>query len=163
MDDQPEKDQTSPLDDKNDPLENVRGDTFILPGGGTRLRRMVHAAQEDAKIPLRAPSEITLVVRGMTQTIEFHQQESVTLGRSDHKSTHRPDVDLSRYGAAERGVSREHARLEMHNGDLFIIDLGSTNGSYVRGEKMIANEPYKVRHGEEIILGRLAVQIMFVV
>lgn len=163
MDEQPEKEQTSPLDDKSDPLDNARGDTFILPGGASRLRRMVHAAQEDMQVPLRAPSEITLVVRGMTHMIDFQNQESVTLGRYDHKATHRPDIDLARYGAAERGVSREHARLEMHNGDLFIVDLGSTNGSFVRGERMVPNEPYKVRHGEEIILGRLAVQIMFVV
>jgi hypothetical protein len=162
MDDQPEKEQTSPLDEKQDPLESTRGDTFILPGAGTRLRRMVNAAQEESRTPLSAPKEITLVVRGMSETVDFRSQQSVTLGRYDHKSTHRPDVDLSRFGAAERGVSREHARLELHNGDLFIVDLGSTNGSFVRGERMVPNEPYKVRHGEELILGRLAIQVMFV-
>jgi hypothetical protein len=161
MDDQPENEQTSPLDEKNDPLENPRGDTFILPGGGTRLRRMVNAAQEDAQKSVPAPTELTLVVRGMSETVAFRGQQSLTLGRYDHKAVHRPDVDLSRFGAAERGVSREHARLELHNGDLFIVDLGSTNGSFVRGEKMMPNEPYKVRHGEEIILGRLAIQVMF--
>lgn len=161
MSDQSEKEQTSPLNDKNDPLESSRGDTFILPGGGTRLRRMLAAAQEDQQVPLTAPSEMLLVVRGMSHPISFKEKDTLILGRYDHKSAVRPDVDLSRYGAAERGVSREHARLERRDGNLYVIDLGSTNGTFVRSERLTPNEPLQLRHGDEVIFGRLAVQVMF--
>lgn len=41
-------------------------------------------------------------------------------------------------------VSRKHARIFMHESFYFIEDLGSTNGTYVNGEKLRKMEPYKL-------------------
>lgn len=41
-------------------------------------------------------------------------------------------------------VSRKHARIFTHDDSYFIEDLGSTNGTYVNGEKLRKMEPYKL-------------------
>jgi pSer/pThr/pTyr-binding forkhead associated (FHA) protein len=33
-------------------------------------------------------------------------------------------------------VSRRHAKISVEGGDIFLEDLGSTNGSFVNGEKI---------------------------
>jgi hypothetical protein len=48
----------------------------------------------------------------------------VILGRSEAA-----DVDLQRYGASEKGVSRRHAMLRPSRNALYLLDLGSTNGT----------------------------------
>jgi hypothetical protein len=165
MNDHPEPNlgQTAPLQPHDDDatLPSSGTDTLILTGGASRLRRLADAAHQDDTLPAMPEHEIILIIRGMTEQVYLKDNLSVILGRSDHKSTTRPDIDLSRFGAAERGVSREHARLEFRDGHLFLVDLGSTNGSFFRGERLAPNQPQMLRRGDEFILGRLAVQVMF--
>lgn len=42
-----------------------------------------------------------------------------------------PDIDLTNLGALERGVSRRHALLRPTPNKLYLIDLESTNGTFV--------------------------------
>ncbi|MFN0055644.1 MAG: SpoIIE family protein phosphatase [Planctomycetales bacterium] len=48
-------------------------------------------------------------------------------------------------------VSRQHCRFWMENGDCFVEDCGSTNGTYVNGIKV---EREKVAPGDTIVIGR---------
>jgi pSer/pThr/pTyr-binding forkhead associated (FHA) protein len=49
------------------------------------------------------------------------------------------------------GVSRRHARVLPHNGTLIVEDLGSSNGTYVNGNRIDA--PVQVAAGDEVQLG----------
>ena len=64
-------------------------------------------------------------------------------------------------GAVERGVSRRHARLELKGGLLYIVDLNSSNGTFLRGQRLNPYTPTLLRTEDEVLLGRLAVQIVF--
>ena len=44
---------------------------------------------------------------------------------------------------------------------LFITDLQSTNGTYLRGMKVTPYVPATLSKGDEVRLGRLALQVMF--
>jgi diguanylate cyclase (GGDEF)-like protein len=48
------------------------------------------------------------------------------------------------------GISRNHARVEMRGEHVFLEDLGSTNGSWVNGEKIRRSE---LKDGDKIQLG----------
>lgn len=53
-------------------------------------------------------------------------------------------------------VSRKHARLEVKNDTVFLVDLGSTNGTFVKrsGREFELNgDPFELRHGDHIYLG----------
>ncbi len=48
-------------------------------------------------------------------------------------------------------ISRKHARLKLQSGAYVIEDLGSTNGTFVDGQRLIG--PHMLRPGEIIMLG----------
>jgi len=57
-------------------------------------------------------------------------------------------------------VSRRHARISVSGGDATIEDLGSTNGTYLRGQCLAARSP--LSDGDEIRLGSVIVRFRFV-
>lgn len=71
-------------------------------------------------------------------------------------------VDLTACGAAEHGVSRQHAIIRPTATNLFLIDQGSTNGTSRNGRSVGINTPYPIVNGDVIGLGglRLAVRIV---
>lgn len=52
---------------------------------------------------------------------------------------------------SDQEVSRKHARLVMQAGGYVLEDLGSTNGTYVNGQRLMG--PHVLRPGETIMLG----------
>lgn len=49
-------------------------------------------------------------------------------------------------------VSRKHAEILCENGDYYIQDLESLNGSYVNGKKLLPFEPQKIQEGDIVAL-----------
>jgi eukaryotic-like serine/threonine-protein kinase len=67
----------------------------------------------------------------------------LVLGRSDEA-----DIPLS-----ETAVSRQHARLEQRDGSWYIVDLGSTNGSFLGGSRLPANVAVNWKMHQELQIG----------
>ena len=157
MNDQSEG-KTGPLNDPDDLLFSLN-ETAIVPA--SQLRRFAQSAEEqDERATVRDPSSVRLVVRGMSEAIKFKDNKAI-MGRSDHKRSMRPDVDLTHFGAVERGVSRQHARLEIDDQRLLLTDLDSVNGTQLAGTALRAFTPVRVRSGDDVVLGRLAFKILF--
>jgi pSer/pThr/pTyr-binding forkhead associated (FHA) protein len=60
--------------------------------------------------------------------LDVHADTVIGRGSGEAES---PDVDLTNLGALEHGVSRAHALLRPTRNSLYVIDLNSTNGTYV--------------------------------
>jgi len=71
--------------------------------------------------------------------------EGVVIGRTLDASLHIDDA----------GLSRKHARIYRVDGDYFVEDLGSTNGTTVNGERIKA--PQRLDDGMRILLGKSTV------
>jgi pSer/pThr/pTyr-binding forkhead associated (FHA) protein len=74
-----------------------------------------------------------------------------TVGRTDSSDLPLPDS----------GLSRRHATFEQHDGELWVFDENSTNGTFLNGEQISA-EGSRVFDGDEIRLGdntRIFVQV----
>lgn len=156
------KGKTAPLDlSKILPL--LSNETTIVPGGVNRVKRALEAAQQqDDGSLINDLHSIALVIRGMEEPLHFSaERPQMILGRFDQRTGERPDVDLTHLGATERGVSRRHARLELKGGYLYLTDLDSANGTFLQRERLAPYHPTRLRRGDEILLGRLAVQIIF--
>lgn len=48
------------------------------------------------------------------------------------------------------GVSRLHARLSSDHLNIYLEDLGSTNGTFVNGRRLAPGEQYRLRAGDEV-------------
>jgi pSer/pThr/pTyr-binding forkhead associated (FHA) protein len=68
---------------------------------------------------------------------------------------------MAPFGAAEQGVSRRHAIIRRGENTLTLIDLGSTNGTHLNGQRLTPNQPRVLRDGDEIRMGRLVFHIYF--
>jgi len=88
------------------------------------------------RIPLPPPREVGLII-----------------GRN-HGSTI-VDIDLKPYNGVEAGISRRHARLFKQDGQWFIEDLGSRNGTYINAVKIVPNNSLPIHHGDKIRCGLL--------
>jgi pSer/pThr/pTyr-binding forkhead associated (FHA) protein len=50
-------------------------------------------------------------------------------------------------------VSRSHAELRLLAGVLEVADLGSTNGTFVNGDRLKPHEPRPLHPGDEVCFG----------
>jgi hypothetical protein len=65
------------------------------------------------------------------------------------------DLNLTEYGAKDKGVSRLHAVFKPTNGKLYLIDKGSTNGTHVGSKKLVADMPHPINDRDVIAFGNL--------
>jgi rubredoxin len=70
-------------------------------------------------------------------------------------------LDLSEFQAAHHGVSRRHCRFWRMFNHLLVMDLGSTNGTFLSGGRLIPQFAYVVRPHSRLILGSLHVVVTF--
>ena len=104
--------------------------------------------------------KIMLFILGMVERVDFSSTPIVTLGRFDRHQKSEDQLDLGNYGAEEHGVSRIHCKLEFKDSQVLVTDLGSANGTYVSGIRIEPNQPYTLKKGEELTLGRLPIQFI---
>ena len=53
----------------------------------------------------------------------------------------------------DNSVSRVHAQLTVEGGELVVVDLGSTNGTFVNGEQIEPETPVVLQRGTQIEFG----------
>jgi len=66
--------------------------------------------------------------------------EGASIGRSEDNTVALPS----------NGISRKHASIKFLNGNCFIVDLNSNNGTFLNGAKVPPNEEKILRHGDLI-------------
>lgn len=87
--------------------------------------------------------------------------EEVIFGRADERTKSYPDVDLTPYGAVDRGVSRSHASIRRNEDALTLVDLESVNGTYLNGQRVLPSQPRIIRDGDEVRFGKLVTRVYF--
>ncbi|MBZ0308888.1 MAG: FHA domain-containing protein [Anaerolineae bacterium] len=114
------------------------------------------------------PSNATLriEVNDGSYILKFNPQEKeiILFGRTDPSTGVTPQVDLTPYAGYRMGVSRRHAeirRSSAQDNTLELWDLGSSNGTFLNGERLISHRPYVISDGDEIQLGQLRVRAFF--
>ncbi|NDJ53147.1 MAG: FHA domain-containing protein [Chloroflexi bacterium] len=85
----------------------------------------------------------------------------IILGRGS-ESPNSPDIDFSNLDALKLGVSRRHAMLRPTPNKLFLIDLESTNGTYVNAIPVGKGMAQALRGGETIALAGLTLELQIV-
>jgi pSer/pThr/pTyr-binding forkhead associated (FHA) protein len=75
----------------------------------------------------------------------------IHIGKKTRKS--KPDIDLSHFPHPEI-VSRFHADISIEGDDYYLIDLDSTNGTYVNHHLISSGEKILLKDGDRIFLGK---------
>ena len=105
--------------------------------------------------PSTKPHARLVIERGRSVGKQFMLSEADSqIGRWDADGGIFPDVDLDA-DDPEAKVSRRHARITLREGQYFLEDLGSTNGTFVnRGKRLPPGYRQPLRDGDEIIVGK---------
>src|SRR3954447_16931851 len=100
--------------------------------------------QESAQWALR-------FISGKYQGGEFplRMEREIVIGRSS-------DLDMV---LVEDMVSRKHAKISTSNGQIVISDMGSTNGTFVNGEKV---KQQRLKEGDRILVGTSILKLVSV-
>jgi len=111
---------------------------------------------------LKPPREgIAIYVENFAVPAEVQKENEFILGRKATVDGGEVVTDLAPYGAIENGVSRRHAKIRRANGGYEVIDLESTNGTWLNYKLLLPNQPYPLQSGGQIRLGRLQLVVMF--
>lgn len=146
------------------PLKN---DKPPVSGKGTKtfdadqLRQSSAAAAAAAAAPSLQPGQIALVMVTASQPLILDAQPEFILGREGPGEGGAAVIDFGPYSGRELGVSRQHASLRVTHHQLLLIDLGSTNGTRLKGDLLSPHQPARVENGAEVRLGKLPLRIYF--
>ena len=127
--------------------------------------RMKEILKQKPVVPPAPPAVIlndwaTLHLLDTGQMLPLTDRTEFTLGRISEGQPIMPDIDLSPYQAYARGVSRLHAVLKREASRVFLMDLGSSNGTYVNGKRLAPNVDHAISNGDVVALGKLKIQIL---
>ena len=117
-------------------------------------------------VPIPIPKPITdnswgsLHLMDNGQILPLTDRNEYTLGRLSEGQPVVPDLDLSPHQAYAAGVSRIHAILKRDGKRVTIMDLGSSNGTYVNGKRLTANSERLLNHGDVVALGKFKFQVL---
>ncbi len=88
------------------------------------------------------------------------EQTPCSIGRRDPRQNHYPDIDLAEH---DRGIaSRNHATIQRNDDYYTVIDLGSTNGTLLNGQRVPANIPQRLQQGDRIKIGEVELEFRWV-
>jgi hypothetical protein len=104
---------------------------------------------------------IVIHIRDAAEPIVTKPSLKLILGRNDMSNPNKPDLDLTPYGALEKGVSRQHAAICRNEDTLTLVDMSSANGTHLNGQRLVPDQPRILRDGDEIRLGKLIAHIYF--
>jgi hypothetical protein len=127
----------------------------------------VYPLQPDVDPAFYGPqSLLLLVLKESGSTFQLQPQthtRSLLVGRSSDLFANMPDVDLLGHHGAQRGISRAHMSVQYDPAHerLVIADLDSRNGTWLNGERLESRATAILRHGDEILLSKLSLLVLF--
>ncbi len=153
------------------PLDNLKegsSTTFDVSQDAQEAVRRFEAEQEARKHEQMAQTElgdeVTLKVeiKDALTPLSVVVTYEVAIGRRDPATQEAPELDLTPYGGYQLGISRRHAIIRLQNKKLEIYDLGSRNGTYLNGKRLLPLQPHTLHTGAVIRLGKVEMRIHIV-
>jgi hypothetical protein len=105
-------------------------------------------------------SWISLHLMDSGKILPLASRNEFTLGRLSEGQPIMPDIDLTPYQAYASGVSRLHAVVKRDSNRIMVMDLGSSNGTYINGRRINPHVEESLNHGDIVALGKLKIQVL---
>ncbi|UCG26468.1 MAG: FHA domain-containing protein [Chloroflexota bacterium] len=104
---------------------------------------------------------IIFVIPSTGRRMKVDLGRDISIGRVDSRRGIWPEVDLTMDQGVDGGVSRMHALVRNSDEGVFLVDLGSTNGTRINNKQLPPERPYLLSNGDSVRFGQLLVEIYF--
>lgn len=101
---------------------------------------------------------IRLKIDTNRRKIEMPLNRIIHLGRVAPAANIFPEIDLTDYTQA-KNISRRHARILKRANAVVIEDLGSTNGTFINGQRLSPYKPEILNDGDTLQLGQMLIAV----
>jgi hypothetical protein len=140
------------------------GDPFLDPGARTKATELPTIASENISgwtVNEKAVPEggIAVYVEGAFDPVYTNASEEFVIGRKVG-DTATGLLDLAPLGGYHLGLSRRHASLRRTEDGYEICDLGSVNGTWLNGERLIPHKAYPLPSGSHLRLGSMRLYVL---
>lgn len=161
--------ETSPEDEsilKKIALIKERWDADLAKADHTEKysrRDTLFAAQNEnpeVSMPRKKATGINVFLQAKDGQAFPLERNICTIGRQGEQKKVTSDIDVT---ALDQGklASRRHAMVQLRDGIFYVSDMGSTNGTYINGEKIKPQESRALKAGDVIELGKYGVRFTF--
>ena len=102
-------------------------------------------------------------IAGEFKPIYVKINKELVIGRITEAGWANPEtiLDLSDQNAARLGVSRQHVMIRPTAAGFEVVDLSSTNGTWLNAERLVPNKPYPFASGSQLRIGQMRLLIMY--
>lgn len=135
--------------------------TAVLPFSSTGHRLPPARLETQDLETTQGVQKITIVIPSNRQRLQLEFEGEMRIGRSDPETGLFPELDLTNFEGADRGVSRLHATIQATNQGIVLTDLNSTNGTLLNLYRLPPQKSFLVRNGDEVRFGDLLIHIFF--
>lgn len=147
------------IDDETEPSlmpamqKHLQASSKTIKVDTSNLRLEVKSLTGNALVQRQTTVMLGLIGTEIVLTVQL--ADRLTIGRQELDTSHQVDIDLTPYAGREKGISRRHATLYRTRHTLSLVDLNSTNGTYLNGVRLVPHQPRLLRDGDEICLGNM--------
>jgi hypothetical protein len=113
---------------------------------------------DESLIPVEG---ISFYVMRLSKPIVVRSDRDFFIGRDVDEDIWRPLVDLGELDGYAMGVSRRHAMIRPVERGYEVIDLFSTNGTWLDDRRLIPNKPYPLIPGAQLRLGQERLLVIY--
>ena len=93
--------------------------------------------------------------------VQLNGKEKYVLGRSVPTNKDALlDLDLDNFGGYETGVSRQHAMFKFIDGEFKVVDLNSSNRTFLNDEELYPGNEYSIGEESMLRLGKLRMKVI---
>jgi hypothetical protein len=92
--------------------------------------------------------------------IELPVVPEAYVGRLDAAHGIFPEVDLTADGGLDGGVSRQHAKIHRQESSYLVEDIGSANGTFINGQRLVPYLPHMLKDGDELQFGSIKLEVI---
>jgi len=107
------------------------------------------------------PEGMAIFMMDKTEPFSVMKDQEFVIGRAS-ELTDEPLVDLTHMDGFAMGVSRRHAMIRASGKKYLVVDLNSSNGTWLNGVRLVPSKPYDLYSGSVLQLGRMRLVVIYV-
>jgi len=138
---------------------------FTDAAGTTRTTETrTKGAKEFGELPINEESvpagEIAIYVEGTSNYVFLYSDDEFVIGRKTEE-TSKAFLDLSKLGGYHLGLSRQHVMIRRIEHGYEVIDLSSSNGTWLNDKRLTPYKHYPLASGSQLRLARMRFLVLY--